>query len=242
MTKRALQHLTLFFTTVLVLAACESINLNQTNEPPEMRARTLVDSSRDALITLAEDQQVGALFLKEFRKPETIGIIITPNMVKGGLFLGGSGGSGVVLARAENGEWSYPSFIQQGSGSFGVQIGFQAAKTITLLSSMEQLQAMLDGSPIAGGEVGGSVIDEGAGFNFAGATDLSAPLRTFAVSRGAYVGADAKLGGIWTDKVLNTSFYGDTQAMPTEIVLRARYKNALADNLRNTLLQYYSGP
>ena len=244
-TLTALCRTFVFGLAILALAACGNIedfgSLDRTQKSTQETARNLIEDSRDTLISIAEDNQLGALFLKALRAPEVTGIIITPNLVKGGVIIGGAGGSGVLLARAANGEWSYPAFIRQGSGSFGIQLGFESIKTASLITSIDQLEVMLNGSPIAGGSIGGAVIDEGGGFDYSGGLDVSAALKTYAVARGAYIGADVKLGGLWTDQELNAGFYADPAATPQNIVLEARYRNAVADPLRNTLMQYHGG-
>lgn len=227
------------------LTACGSLqnlgDIDNTRKTPEDKARILVETARDTLVSLAEDQQIGETFLEHFRAKNVVGIVITPNLVKGGFFLGGSGGSGVLLAKAANGEWSYPAFVRQGSGSFGLQVGFQSAKVASIITSSDQLEVMLKGSPVAGGEAGGAVVNEGAGVDYSSGLDVSAALKSYAVARGAYVGVNVKLGGLWADAELNSTFYGDPAATPQSIVLEARQHNAIADPLRNTLMQYYSG-
>ena len=234
----------IFAFMAFAVSGCGSLqnfgNLNATQKTAQDKARDLVASARDTLISIAEDDQVGAYFLRALRAPEVTGVIISPNLVKGGFFIGGSGGSGVLLAKAANGEWSYPAFVRQGSGSIGLQVGFESVKTVSLIVSLDQLEVMLNGSPIAGGSLSGAVIDEGSGIDYSGGLDVSAALKTYAVARGAYIGADVKLGGLWIDQELNTGFYGDRAATPESIVLEARYGNALADPLRNMLMQYYS--
>ena len=43
------------------------------------------------------------------------GIFIVPQMLRGGFIIGGSGGSGLLLAQDYNtGEWSYPAFYTMG--------------------------------------------------------------------------------------------------------------------------------
>ena len=50
-------------------------------------------------------------------------VLICPRVFKAGFFVGGEGGSCVLLARSGNGTWSYPTFTDIGSGSLGFQFG-----------------------------------------------------------------------------------------------------------------------
>ena len=42
------------------------------------------------------------------------GVLIFPNLLKAGFIFGAEGGSGVLLTRAANGQWSYPAFFAMG--------------------------------------------------------------------------------------------------------------------------------
>ena len=60
------------------------------------------------------------------------GIAIFPNTIKAGLVVGGMRGRGVILARTGSG-WSAPAFLTLTGGSFGLQIGGQAADIILVI-------------------------------------------------------------------------------------------------------------
>lgn len=235
----------LLFGAALVLQACQARDdskiLDHTSKNPADDAIALVNAANNTFLSVLSDDQVGANFQREFQNANLSGIIITPNLLKAGFVFGGAGGSGVLLARADNGEWSYPVFVQQGSGSFGLQIGFKSAAIVSIIGNRKQLETMLKGSAIAGGQVGGAVVDEGASIDYASGTDVSTFLKSFAVTTGAYIGADINLGRLWIYESLNHAFYDDPDATPSDIVLEARYKNPAADHLRNTLSRYYSG-
>ena len=54
---------------------------------------------------------------------EARALLIVPTLVKAGFVVGGSGGTGVLLARDMNtGEWSEPAFYTMGAGSVGLQM------------------------------------------------------------------------------------------------------------------------
>ncbi len=66
------------------------------------------------------------------------GVLIFPQVIKGGFIFGASGGTGVFLARDEKtGDWSEPAFYTLGSVTFGLQIGGEAAEVIMLAMSPE---------------------------------------------------------------------------------------------------------
>src|SRR5947209_7192086 len=59
------------------------------------------------------------------------GVLIVPDMLKGGLLIGGQYGSGVFLGRdAQSGLWSEPAFFTVAGGSLGLQIGGEKVAAI----------------------------------------------------------------------------------------------------------------
>ena len=82
-------------------------------------------------------------------------VMICPGVFKAGFILGGSGGDCVLLARAGNGTWSYPSFYTIGSGSIGFQAGIEdSSLMMTIMTSVGESG---DGQPVqaGGGRLGG---------------------------------------------------------------------------------------
>src|SRR3546814_7896369 len=63
------------------------------------------------------------------------GILIVPQLVKGGFIIGAEGGSGVFLARGTDGSWSPPAFYTLGAGSIGLQIGGEVKEVVFVMMS-----------------------------------------------------------------------------------------------------------
>src|SRR6185437_11154251 len=77
----------------------------------------LVDRARITIDDLKTDKEFGnARDLLRRAKA----VLIVPSLVKGGFFVGGEGGQGVLLARNAAG-WSNPAFYTLASASFGLQ-------------------------------------------------------------------------------------------------------------------------
>ena len=60
------------------------------------------------------------------------GVFIVPSFFKGALVVGGSGGTGVLLAH-DNGHWSDPAFLTLGSVSIGAQAGAKGGTLVMFL-------------------------------------------------------------------------------------------------------------
>jgi hypothetical protein len=72
------------------------------------------------------------------------GVLIYPQVLKAGFFLGGSGGTGVLLGReGKTDDWSYPAFYTMGSVSFGLQFGGESAEVVLLVMSQKGMDSLL---------------------------------------------------------------------------------------------------
>ena len=73
------------------------------------------------------------------------GVLIFPQVIKGGFIGGGSGGTGVLLVRDEKtGNWSEPAFYTIGSVTFGLQIGGQAEEVVQLLDAPRESDSIAE--------------------------------------------------------------------------------------------------
>ena len=80
------------------------------------------------------------------------GVLIYPQVLKAGFILGGSGGTGVFIAKDAKGEWSQPAFYTLGSVSFGLQIGGEAAEVIVMCMTQKAVDALMTTSAKLGAD------------------------------------------------------------------------------------------
>jgi lipid-binding SYLF domain-containing protein len=168
------------------------------------------------------------------------GVMICPRVFKAGFFVGGEGGSCVLLARSGNGTWSYPTFYDIGSGSFGFQFGVQDSQLLLLIMTNRGLNAVMDSQVRLGGNISVAVASVGGGVSGSTTAAVGADIVAFAEARGLFGGVSLE-GGVMSARVdENQSYYGQPFAA-RQIVLQMQGTNPGADPLRE-LLTRYGGP
>src|SRR5208283_3758666 len=78
-------------------------------------------------------------------------VAVIPNMLKAAFGVGGSYGKGVASCRTEHG-WSAPAFFSLRGGSFGFQIGGQAADIVMLVMNDRGMSGLLASKVKLGGD------------------------------------------------------------------------------------------
>lgn len=158
------------------------------------------------------------------------GIFIVPQMVRGGLIIGGSGGSGALLAQDyKTGEWSYPAFYTMGSVSFGLQIGADVSEIILMIMTNKGLNAMLSTEFKLGSD-----ISIAAGPVGASAKTQTADVMAYGRSKGAFGGISVEGAVIKPRYEWNNTYYGKEVRL-VDILMNSTVSNPQADNLRNAL-------
>ncbi|MCL2789096.1 MAG: lipid-binding SYLF domain-containing protein [Desulfobulbus sp.] len=158
------------------------------------------------------------------------GILIVPQMLRGGFIIGGSGGQGLLVAQdpATN-KWSAPAFYRMGSVSLGFQIGADVSEIILLIMTDRGLNAMLSTDfklgadvAIAAGPIGGS------------AKAQTADILAFGRSQGAYGGISLEGAAISPLDDWNARYYGQSVRI-FDILIDLKWNNPQADALRRLL-------
>jgi lipid-binding SYLF domain-containing protein len=150
---------------------------------------------------------------------EAQGVILFPNLLRGGFLGGVRHGRGIVLVRGADGRWSNPFFIRLTGGSFGLQAGIEAAEMLLVFRDRRTIDRFLLGldkltfgadASVAAGPVG-----SGVGAN----TDpqLRADILVYCRGRGLFAGATIGGSVARVDHRADWAFYG-VDAMPDEII------------------------
>jgi lipid-binding SYLF domain-containing protein len=161
------------------------------------------------------------------------GVLIVPNLVKGGFIFGAEGGNGVLMARTPRGNWSEPAFYTIGSASFGLQAGLEDAKIAMLIMSDRALHAIEDGNFKLGAGAGLTVVTLSGGAEGATPANLSGDIIIWTSAKGLYGGITLNGSVISPRDDWNKDFYGHSVG-PKEI-LNNDVKNPDAIPLRQAL-------
>ena len=163
------------------------------------------------------------------------GVLIVPNMLKAGFFFGAEGGSGVLLARHQTGEWSAPAFYTVGSASFGLQFGAETSDMVFVIRNQGALQAVLSHKVKLGADVSAALGPIGVGREAAATTNVGADIVAFAKSAGLFAGGSVEGTVIADRNDWNRIYYGgDTEPVA---IIQGRISNPGADRLRQALMR-----
>ncbi len=164
------------------------------------------------------------------------GVLIFPQIIKGGFIWGGSGGTGVLLVRDEKtGNWGEPVFYTIGSVTFGLQIGGQAAEVVMLAMTQKAIDSLLSSSFKLGGEASVALGPVGAGAKAsADIPNLTADFLTFAKAKALYAGLNLEGAVVAVRDSQNNAYYGKA-VRPIDIVVKHDVRNRMSAELREAL-------
>ncbi len=194
----------------------------------------IVERARLSFLKLIADPEFNQL---PYYVGKAKGLLIFPELVKGGFIVGGEGGSGVLVVRSETLGWSYPAFYTIAAGSIGLQIGGQVAEAVFTVMSDKAVDAILDNQFKFGGEVSVAVGPIGQGLEASTTTNLDADIYQFAKTAGLFGGLSLEGAGILKRDSYNEGYYG-AGATPYAITIEGRFSNPNAQSLRDALAPY----
>lgn len=194
---------------------------------PYTEAHLLVDNSTSSLKQFIADPNMQAF--KDLSK-RAQGIMIIPQMLRGGLVIGGTGGSGILLARnMQTGKWQGPAFYTLGSVTFGLQIGAEASQVVMVIMTAKGMNSMMSSSFKLGADV-----TVAAGPIGRGAKATTADILAYSKAKGAFGGFTVEGAVMQTKDGWNTSYYG-VPITPSEILVTAGVVNKHADKIKKII-------
>ena len=136
-------------------------------------------------------------------------IVVVPDTIKAGFFIGGRRGLGLMSVKTADGTWSNPVFVKLAGASFGLQAGVQSADVILVFRSDRGLESIVNGKFTLGADA--SVAAGPVGRSAAAATDgeFKAEIWSWSRARGLFAGVALDGAVLSIDNGANSSAYGD---------------------------------
>jgi lipid-binding SYLF domain-containing protein len=190
----------------------------------------LVDKAHATFQSFMVDSNMA--YLKNHLR-EAKGLLIVPSMLKAGFWIGGSGGSGVLIVKdAKTGQWSQPAFYTLGSVSFGIQFGGEAAEVIMMVRTQKAVDKLLTSSFKLGGDTSIAVGPVGGGAK----STVVADIFSFSRSKGAFAGIALDGAVISTKDRWNNAYYGKA-VTPVDILVKRSASNPNSAKLIKAVTQ-----
>ena len=164
------------------------------------------------------------------------GVLISPEIVKAGFIVGGSGGRGVLVAKTAEGKWVGPVFYTLATASIGFQAGIAASEMITLVMSDKGLNTLLATSVKLGGDASIAAGPVGAGAK----SDVTADMIAFSRSKGIYGGLNLDGTVVTANDDWNRAYFGQA-VLPPDIIVRGTARNQDASTLIDAVAKATSG-
>jgi lipid-binding SYLF domain-containing protein len=232
MKKTRLKGANIMFAAIICIFVMGSVMPSIAADSTEQQG--LVDKARVTFESFMTDKNQA--WLKE-NLNQAKGLIIIPSLLKAGFVVGGSGGSGVLIVKDEKtGKWSQPAFYTLGSGTFGFQIGAEAAEVIMMVRTQKAVDALFTSSFKLGGDTSIAVGPVGGGAK----SDIVADILSFSRTKGAYAGVSLEGSVISTRDKWNAAYYGKAVS-PVDIIVKRSVSNPGSDALLTEVAKAAAG-
>lgn len=145
-------------------------------------------------------------------------VAVIPSAIKAGFIVGATYGTGILVARRADGQWSNPTFVTLAGGSFGFLAGAQSTDLVLVFKSQRALEDLSRGKITLGGDA--SIAAGPVGRSVSAATDVQmrSEIYAYSRSRGFFAGVSIDGAVLSIDKRANHEYYDSTHAT-TEMIL-----------------------
>jgi lipid-binding SYLF domain-containing protein len=201
------KRIVLFVAALAAVAAFPSLPSAQAPSTGAEEARRLQEAGTVFQeIMGAEDKAIPNAILG---KAEAIAIF--PSTLKAGFVFGGIRGRGVISARRGD-TWSAPAFMTLTGGTFGLQIGGQAADVVLVINDRRGLENFIGNQFKFGAGVSAAAGPVGRDAQASTDLQLRAQILSYSRARGLFAGMTIDGSAVRGDRDANARFYG----MPLE--------------------------
>jgi lipid-binding SYLF domain-containing protein len=146
------------------------------------------------------------------------GIAVVPDVGKVAFIGGGRYGTGVLVVRGQNGNFSSPIFVRLAGGSFGLQWGVQSADIVLVFTTKAGIEGITDGKMTLGGDASVAAGPVGRAASAGTDSNFSAEIYSYSRARGLFAGIALDGTALTIDKGANARYY-DKHSAPVQDII-----------------------
>jgi len=203
--------------TIGVLLTCGMTACSTMQSVSSLEAERLVSEARITLLNFTRDPNQTWIQQNLNRAK---GVLIAPQIVRAGFIVGGSGGRAVLVA-SDGRTWAGPAFYDLVTASVGFQAGVDVSEAVIVVMTEKALNSLLSTSFKIGGDASIAAGPVGAGAQ----STVTADLVAFTRAKGLYGGVNLDGTVVNSNMGWNDAFYGRTNVLPTDILIRRSVTN-----------------
>ncbi|MCC9606976.1 lipid-binding SYLF domain-containing protein [Blastopirellula sp. JC732] len=159
---------------------------------------------------LNEIMQIPAKGIPHKMLADAQGLVIIPNMIKGGFVVGVRHGNGVVMVRdANTGGWTAPQFVSMTGGSVGWQVGVQSTDVILVFRTQKSVQGLLQGKFTLGVDAAAAAGPVGRQASAGTDLELKSEIYSYNRSRGLFIGASLDGSALQMNQAATQAYYAN---------------------------------
>jgi lipid-binding SYLF domain-containing protein len=159
------------------------------------------------IFTADEEHGIPADILQRAR-----GIVVIPNLIRGGFLFGGRRGRGVLAIRSASGEWSNPAFVTLTGGSIGAQFGAESADVVLVFANDRAVRNIASGKFTLGGDA--AAVAGPLGRRTTAVMTGRAEVYVYMHTKGLFAGASFEGTRLDVDQDASAAFYGNGGGQP----------------------------
>ncbi|GMR00497.1 MAG: lipid-binding SYLF domain-containing protein [Zetaproteobacteria bacterium] len=153
---------------------------------------------------------------------QSAGVAIFPGVIKGGFFIGGKYGKGLVMRHnPKTGRWSPPAFYSIAAASYGLQFGGQSTDLVLVIMNNQGMKGLIKSEFTLGADASVAAGPVGRKAQANVDVELKSAIYSYSRSRGAFIGISLEGSKLNSLVEYNEGYYGKALT-PREILFKGK--------------------
>jgi len=153
---------------------------------------------------------------------QSAGVAIFPGVIKGGFFIGGKYGKGLVMRHnPKTGRWSPPAFYSIAAASYGLQFGGQSTDLVLVIMNNQGMKGLIKSEFTLGADASVAAGPVGRKAQANVDVEFKSAIYSYSRSRGAFIGISLEGSKLNSLVEYNEGYYGKALT-PREILFKGK--------------------